>query len=165
MIRGSILLVGVATLAAALPAASTRTPPPLLVNESVSVPRGLYRLSGASTLDVGDLVAVRPPAGPARSYLNSLGAPPDQALLKRVAARGGERVCSGGGRLRTPRRRVSVPTRDRRGAPLPAWQGCRTLAADELLVLGDTPTSFDGRYFGPVRRADVQGRYREVLRW
>lgn len=58
-----------------------------------------------------------------------------------------------------------MPPRDRRGASLPAWRGCRTLAADELLLLGDTATSFDGRYFGPVRRAEVEGIYREVLQW
>ena len=86
-------------------------------------------------------------------------------LLKRVAALGGEAVCAERGRLNTPRRSVAVQAKDRRGAALPVWRGCRTLRPDELLVLGDTPTSFDGRYFGPVRRSAVEAVYTEVLRW
>src|SRR5690606_15341417 len=98
-------------------------------------------------------------------YLASLGMPPDVRLLKRVAAVGGETVCAGRGWLRTPRRAVAVSPADRRGVALPVWRGCRTLAADELLVLGDTPSSFDGRYFGPVTRGEVDGPYEEVVRW
>ena len=52
-----------------------------------------------------------------------------------------------------------------RGAALPAWRECRILAPDEVFLLGDTPGSFDSRYFGPVRRSDVVGVYREVLTW
>jgi len=39
------------------------------------------------------------------------------------------------------------------------------LRTDELFVLGDTPGSFDSRYFGPIRRAQVEGVYRETLTW
>jgi len=43
---------------------------------------------------------------------------------------------------------------------LPIWQDCRRLAADELFI----PTSFDGRYYGPIERARVVGVYRMIWR-
>jgi hypothetical protein len=50
-----------------------------------------------------------------------------------------------------------------RDSELPVWEGCRTIAAHELFVMnGRAPDSFDGRYFGPVVRADVIGRARPV---
>ncbi|MFW2345454.1 MAG: S26 family signal peptidase [Brevundimonas mediterranea] len=48
---------------------------------------------------------------------------------------------------------------------MPQWSDCRRLAADEVFLVGDTAGSFDSRYFGPVRTAEVIGVYREVLTW
>ena len=49
--------------------------------------------------------------------------------------------------------------RDRLGRPLPTWSGCRTLRSGELFVMNPAaPDSFDGRYFGVLRMADVIGR-------
>ena len=57
----------------------------------------------------------------------------------------------------------SARRRDSLGRELPVWKGCRTIAADELFVMNRrAPGSFDGRYFGPVARADVIGRARPV---
>jgi type IV secretory pathway protease TraF len=138
-------------------------PAPLLVNESASLPRGIYVRTGAPVAP-GRLVTLAPPPA-ARAYLAGLGVAPNARLLKRVAAVGGAQVCSVDGRLTWPRGEAVALRRDRRGRALPAWQGCRRLAADALLVMGDTPTSFDSRYFGPVRLADVEGVYREGWRW
>ena len=42
---------------------------------------------------------------------------------------------------------------------MPAWDGCRLLSGDEILLLNaDVPDSFDGRYFGPTRFDQVIGR-------
>ena len=42
-------------------------------------------------------------------------------------------------------------SRDRRGRPLPVWQGCRVVGADEVFVMNwQSADSLDGRYFGPV---------------
>jgi type IV secretory pathway protease TraF len=138
--------------------------PPLVINETPSVPPGLYVRSPGAEPMLGRLVTLAQPAT-ARAYLTGLGVPPDMRLLKRVAAVGGEPVCARRGRLRTPRQEVAAPRHDRRGVPLPVWDECRRLRADEVLLLGDTPTSFDSRYFGPVRRADLEGAYTEVLTW
>ena len=154
-------LAGLAAVATATLARGDE--PWLLVNESRSLPRGLY-LRASGPIAVGTTVTVRPPA-PARRYLTQLGAPADARLLKRVVAGAGAQVCDRAGRLAWPG--GSAPRRilDRRGARLPAWRDCRRLAADELLVIGDTALSFDSRYFGPVRRSAVRGPYKEVLRW
>jgi type IV secretory pathway protease TraF len=138
--------------------------PLALLNESPSLPKGLYLRSLDQTPRRGDIVALEPPPA-ARRYLASLGMPASVPLLKRVAAVGGEPVCRGGAELRWPGRAVAALPRDRRGSALPAWSGCRRLGADELLVVGDTPTSFDSRYFGPVRRASLTGVYWEAVRW
>jgi type IV secretory pathway protease TraF len=136
---------------------------PALINESPSLPRGLYLRIGAA-IEPGAVVAVPQPAV-VRPYFERLGVPSDVALLKRVAAVGGEPVCAEGGAVRTLDRRAIALERDRQGVVLPAWRECRVLASDEVFLLGDTPGSFDSRYFGPVRRSDIAGVYREVLRW
>ncbi|MFN3511856.1 MAG: S26 family signal peptidase [Phenylobacterium sp.] len=154
-----------AVLAGLAAAATSGGAPRLLVNESRSVPRGLYLRRDDLTPERGRLVAVRQPAGPAAAYLRGLGVPSDMRLLKRVAAVPGDAVCAWAGALVTPKGAVPAPGRDRRGAPLPSWRGCRHLGAGELLVLGDTPRSFDSRFFGPLRLEQVDGVYVEVLRW
>jgi conjugative transfer signal peptidase TraF len=154
----------VAALAASACTACTRAQPaPWLVNETPSLPRGVYRLT-AAPVSRGAIVAVTPPTT-ARRYLHDLGAPEGARLLKRVAALRGDTVCRRGQQLAWPRGVVTALRRDRLGRALPQWRGCRPLRADELLVLGDTPNSFDSRYFGPVRTAEIDGAYREVWRW
>ncbi|MCH4267313.1 MAG: S26 family signal peptidase [Brevundimonas sp.] len=134
-----------------------------LINESPSLARGLYVRTGEK-LSPGAIVAV-PQTEAARPYLERLGMPADLLLLKRVVALGGERVCAADEGVMAPGRRAPRLERDRRGMDLPAWRECRALEPDELFLLGDTPGSFDSRYFGPVRRSDVVGVYREVLTW
>lgn len=139
-------------------------PPLALLNESPSLPKGLYVRSLDQTPRRGSVVALEPPPA-ARRYLASLGMPTSVPLLKRIAAVRGESVCRGGAELRWPGRAVPALPRDRRGSALPAWSGCHRLGAYELLVMGDTLTSFDSRYFGPVRRTSLTGVYVEALRW
>jgi len=149
---------------AALALASAVAPPLALINESPSLPVGLYLRDPGAQPGPGAVVAAVPPPG-ARAYLARLGAPAEARLLKRVAAVGGQQVCAHPGQLLTPDRRVKVRSHDRQGAVLPIWRGCRVLEPDELILLGDTPGSFDSRYFGPVRRADLDGVYRRALAW
>lgn len=144
--------------------AAARAPAMVLVNESASLPRGLYLRAPLAAPVRGAVVAAPQPPS-ARAYLAGLGLPPDALLLKRVAATGGDRVCRTDGAVEAAGRRAALLERDRRGVRLGAWSGCRALAADELFLLGDTPTSFDSRYFGPVRIADTDGVFVEVLTW
>ena len=42
---------------------------------------------------------------------------------------------------------------------MPAWSGCRTLGPDAyFLLMAGVADSFDGRYFGITREADVVGK-------
>lgn len=155
-------------IAVAAPAGASRLAGPeaplLLINETRSAPRGLYLRSADPQPRLGRRVTIAQPRS-ARSYLAGLGVPAEMRLLKRIAAVAGERVCVERGVLRTPREAVRILSRDRRRVPLPAWRGCRLLAADEVMLLGDGPESFDGRYFGPVRGDRIEAAYGEVLRW
>lgn len=159
--RWSLTAAGIGLAAGALVAADR--PPLALVNESPSLPRGLYLRSGAE-VERGSIVAIAQPER-VRHYLARLSMPSEVLLIKRVAAVGGDPVCSDGRTVSTPERRVQLVGRDGEGINLPAWNQCRALADGELFLLGDTAGSFDSRYFGPVRRGEIKGVYREVLTW
>ncbi len=129
-------------------------------NASASVPTGLYAIRGKASLHVGERVAVEPPPAlrrllAARGYL-----PAGVPLLKRIAAVSGQRVCRfGHGVTIDGAIAGTARAHDRLGRPLPAWFGCRTLWTGELFVMNPAaPDSFDGRYFGVLRIADVIGR-------
>jgi conjugative transfer signal peptidase TraF len=152
-------LAGLAGAALALPPALQ--PAPWLVwNASPSVPIGLYRVGARVPFGPGDsVVAWLPSAAGAlaarRGYL-----PVAVPAVKRVAAAAGARVCAHGASVAIDGRRVATRlAADRRGRPLPWWNGCRTLAPDEIFLLAArSADSFDGRYFGPSPAADVIGR-------
>lgn len=85
-------------------------------------------------------------------------------FIKRVAANYGDRVCSDGDAIRINDRTVAHrAVLDSQGRALPHWSGCRTLSAEEVFLMGDTPDSFDSRYFGPVSAADIEGVWRPVF--
>jgi conjugative transfer signal peptidase TraF len=143
--------------AAALLALGTGARDILLYNATNSMPVGFYRRNETPPLR-GAIVTVRA-RDVARAYAASRGF--DDAgdrFLKRVAATAGDCVCAEGenivinGSIRAHRAR-----RDSRGAPLPWWNGCRRLGRGELFLLGDAQTSFDSRYFGPVRASAIEG--------
>lgn len=162
--RSALLCSPPAAALVALLLATTVRPALVLINESPSLPKGVYvrALGGAPVR--GAIVAIEQPTS-VRPYLTDLGMPPEVRLIKRVGAVNGDLVCSDGHSLHAPGRVVEVRNHDRNGTVLPVWRGCRRLAADELLLLGDTPTSLDGRYFGPVSVAQIEGVYRETLTW
>lgn len=149
-----------AVVGATLCAAVLRPPPLLLWNASASTPIGLYRVSPWSAGDVGDLVAVTPPAPLARWLADRRYLPLGVPLLKFVAARSGQRICRAGAVLSIDGRPVAIArARDGQGRPLPVWHGCRVLKPGELLLLNPAHRdSLDGRYFGPLPASAVIGR-------
>jgi len=162
--RGWAAILAAVMAAPILPAVAGALPTLALVNESRSLPRGLYvRRPGEDIERGGTAAAVQP--GIARSYLGSLGAPDDMVLLKRVAAVGGDLVCRKGDRVTTPTAESLVLERDRRGVRLASWAECRRLGTDEVFLLGDTPGSYDSRYFGPVDRTELRGAFTAVATW
>lgn len=133
-------------------------------NATASVPVGLYAIGAQTGLQRGDRVAIEP-ASTLQRYLASRGyLPAGVPLIKEIAALGGDTVCRHDLLITINGTAAGAARRlDSLGRELPVWKGCRTIAADELFVMNRrAPGSFDGRYFGPVARADVIGRARPV---
>lgn len=144
-------LIGLATLA--------RPAPRLVWNASASAPIGFYRVLSGNAVR-GDLVLVRTPESMRQLAAERGYLPLNVPLVKRVAAADGDIVCAADDAISVNGRVVAERlARDRLGRPLPAWTGCQTLEPDDVfLLMEDVTGSFDGRYFGPVRRAAIIGR-------
>jgi conjugative transfer signal peptidase TraF len=134
--------------------------PKLIWNASGSAPIGLYAIEREQSPEVTDLVAVRAPE-PIATFLADGGyLPRGVPLMKRVAALPGQRVCRIG--LEITVDEVSMGSAlddDRRGNPLPVWQGCRIVARGEMFLMNwQVKDNLDSRYFGPLPASSVIGR-------
>jgi conjugative transfer signal peptidase TraF len=134
----------------------------VLYNHSPSMTPGLY-LRSERTISLGAIVTIRATeAAPLEAARRGFDGPHDR-FLKRIAALPGDTICGQdadvtiNGRPAATRRSV-----DTQGLALPTWEGCRVLAEDQLFLLGDSADSFDGRYFGPVERAYIEGVWRPL---
>lgn len=144
------------------------------VNLSQSMPKGLYRLYGcgesaAERVAVGDLVALDVAKASQesaafrfffdRGYLSATGARSD-LLLKRVAARQGDRIDVRAGRVTVNGERLSEAASVRvfvadgetiPRAPIPAM-----IPARHVWLTCDHPHGIDSRYFGPISTSAIQ---------
>lgn len=133
--------------------------PAYIWNVSKSVPIGLYQVQPVGRLVVTELVAVRPPE-PLATFLDLNGyLPIGVPMLKRVLALPGQTVCRKGLTISVDAIEMGEAlSRDRRGRPLPVWQGCRVVGADEVFLMNwQSEDSLDGRYFGLVPQSCVIG--------
>lgn len=136
-----------------------RPAPLLLWNASASAPVGLYRVISSAPIQRGDMVLVRTPDSVRDLAAEHGYLPLNVPLVKRVAALAGDMVCAIGDDLSINGKWVaSRLERDHLGRPLPHWEGCRRLGDEVFPLMADVPTSFDGRYFGPVPTSAVIGR-------
>jgi conjugative transfer signal peptidase TraF len=157
MSRRGVLAVGVLGIGALAWSPPT---PRLVWNATASAPIGLYRLELRGSIARGDLVFATLPDSARRLAASRGYLPSNVPLVKRVEALAGDRICAAGDGIIVNERVVArrLPA-DGQGRPLPAWQGCRTLAATEILLLTESvPDSFDGRYFGPIGTDHILGR-------
>jgi conjugative transfer signal peptidase TraF len=150
---GAVVLPGVAS-----------PPPQLIWNASASVPIGLYSVQPEPEPKVPDIVVVRPPEALVGFLSDGGYLPRGVPLLKHVAAVGGQRICRMGAAVSIDGVTVGEALgHDRRGRPLPVWQGCTILAADQVFLFNaDRPDSLDGRYFGPLSRTTIVGRAQPI---
>jgi conjugative transfer signal peptidase TraF len=160
---GILLTTSAATVGIAL-TAFIDVPKKLIWNMSASVPLGLYTITAADPLSIGDRVAIDPPEPLAR-YLAKRGyLPRGVPLLKTIAAMPGQRVCRIGNKIIIDGKAVGK-TRDcdRLGRVLPVWQGCRRIAESEFFLMNvSVPDSYDGRYFGATPATAIIGRARPL---
>lgn len=133
----------------------------MLFNATPSVPTGLYVRSGAPVRE-GAFVTVRA-ADVARDYasLRHFTDTGDR-FIKRVAAREGVRVCAEGENVSVGLETLTRATHDSVGRALPTWEGCHVLHSGEVFLLGETPDSFDSRYFGIVREDAIEGVWKRL---
>ena len=157
--RGYVIATCLAIMGTTL-ASLVPVPLRLIWNASASVPIGFYDLDPPGHLEVGDLVAVLPDQ-PLADFLVERGyIGRDVPLMKRVMGLAGQRVCRTGNVIAVD----AIPLgraldRDRRGRPLPVWQGCRRLADGQIFLMNpDVSDSLDGRYFGPIPARGVIGK-------
>lgn len=120
------------------------------------MPRGIYRLQSPQELKVSDLVVVTlPPAAQQFAVAHRVFAP-GGAVLKRVAAMTGDRVCWIDRAVAINGRLVAIARRrNHDNHALLHWSGCLRLRSHELFVLGQAQGSFDSRFFGPVDQTAV----------
>jgi conjugative transfer signal peptidase TraF len=156
-----IVLALCAGAVALLAAGELRRGDVVLFNATPSVPTGFYVRSDAQVHEgafvtvraadvAGDYAAVR--------HFTDTG----DRFIKRVAAREGDRVCAEGERVRVGAESLTRATHDSAGRALPTWEGCRVLHAGEVFLLGETPDSFDSRYFGIVREDAIEGIWKRL---
>jgi conjugative transfer signal peptidase TraF len=134
--------------------------PRLVWNASESVPMGLYGVQPARRLIVTDLVVAFPPE-PLATFLAEGGYPPHVVpLIKRILALPEQMVCRNDSAITVDGIEVGAAReRDRRGRPLPVWQGCRAVRQGEVFLMNwDEPASLDSRYFGALPITTVVGR-------
>ena len=165
-VRRTLLLSGIA-LALIGASAAVRTDPVLLWNPSLSVPVGFYIVTPIDTLEVGALVAVRPPQPLETWLINNRYVGRDTPLLKRIAALPGAEVCREGSTIQIDGEAVAeARERDRLDRPLTVWTGCRVLADGDVFFLNARePASLDGRYFGPLDDEVIIGRATPLWTW
>ena len=133
--------------------------PRLVWNASASAPVGLYAVAPGATLSRGDMVVAWPPPAARALAARRHYLPANVPLVKRVRAIVGDLVCAAGRTITVNGRAIADrQTVDRAGRAMPWWRGCVTLTNGALLLFNDAPASFDGRYFGPSRAADVIGK-------
>ncbi|WP_159008616.1 S26 family signal peptidase [Bradyrhizobium sp. S69] len=157
--RTVTILIAVTAVALVL-STMGETTPIYIWNASKSVPIGLYQVQPAGRLAVTELVAVRPPE-PLATFLDLNGyLPVGVPMLKRVLALPGQTVCRKGLTISVDAIDVGdALSRDNHGRPLPVWQGCHAVEADELFLMNwQSEDSLDGRYFGFVPNSSVIGK-------
>lgn len=156
--RSCAVTLGVLGLGALLLSSLFPPRPWLVWNTSESAPVGLYRIDDASVLASGDMVLARVPVRFRRLAAERRYVPSNVPLVKRVLAVPGDRVCGVRGAIFINGTFVAArAARDARGRPMPWWHGCVVLGGGAYFLLMESPASFDGRYFGPTRRADIIG--------
>ena len=143
----------------------------VVANTTQSVEPGLYLAVPGAEVGVGRLMSFRVPEAARPYFAGRAGRPVGDAdgwfLIKPVAAGPGDAVDTTGRRVLINGRDLGpIFTHDGAGRKLPRWRERRTLRDGEWFVLSRRGAgSLDGRYFGPIRRQEVEHVRRPLVRW
>jgi len=156
---GWVMLTTCAALCTAISAAFHPLPR-LIWNASASVPIGLYAVRPAGIPQIDELVIVRPPIALAKFMDQRRYLPIGVPMLKRVAALPGQIVCRAGRVITVDGTDLGEAVdHDRRGRPLPVWQGCQRVGVGEVFLMNwRSEDSLDSRYFGLLAATTIIGR-------
>jgi len=132
----------------------------IFLNETLSMKRGLYLRKKIEKLSLGDTVLISLPKSLKEFSKTHPWLSRNEPLLKKVAALPGDRVCRRGGNVFINGRSAAVAReRDRAGAFLPKWEGCLRVKANQFFAMGElSKSSFDSRYFGPLKKSLLIGK-------
>lgn len=138
----------------------------LYVNDSPSMPRGLYWIR----LDVlpserGEVVVFRPTQAFAHLIYGRGWLPRDMPLIKPVGGVAGDIYCAIDGRFLVDGEDAGpIFARDAQGRLVPQMAGCHRVERGTFLPVSSyLPRSFDGRYMGTVPVSNVIGTGVPVL--
>jgi signal peptidase I len=140
----------------------------LTINVSSSLPRGVYWLIGTGEITKGDIVIFNIPKKSekyihGRKYLKK----DVKKLLKKVVATEKENIFRIDDKLYINGKFHSyIKSKDSNGRNLP-YLSTRDLQpkSNEFFVLGINPNSFDSRYFGAIKRSDIESKAKLILKY
>jgi len=135
----------------------------LIWNRTGSAPEGLYWRSD-EPFSRGKWVAVSAASAHAKwaeahGYVGR-----NWPLLKEIAAGPGDTVCRTGAVIYiNGTARSWAKTHDVSGSKMPSWEGCERLGPNRFFLLSPHPASLNGRYFGIISGADLDGVIHPIL--
>ena len=145
------------------------------LNTTPSIPVGVYRLTNEPLVKGVYVLFCPPPAAvfdmaKARGYLGAGYCPGGYGqLMKKILAVQDDVVSIGtdGVQVNGQLLPLSAPIKtDGGGRLLPDYKASRVLDSAEVLLMSDSNIgSFDGRYFGPIQRSQIQGVIRPIFTW
>lgn len=145
------------------------------LNTTPSIPVGVYRLTNEPIVKGAYVLFCPPPAAvfdmaKARGYLGAGYCSGGYGhLMKKILAVQDDVVVIGtdGVQVNGQLLPLSAPIKaDGAGRPLPDYKADSVLDSTEVLVMSDSnSSSFDGRYFGPIQRSQIQGVIRPIFTW
>ena len=147
----------------------------LRLNTTPSIPVGVYQLTH-DALSKGAFVYFCPSRSTVFDMAKELGyisagfCPGGYGhLMKKILATQNDVVIIGkaGVQINGQWLPLSTPLlTDGAGRPLPQYESLRILAVGEFLLMAENNDySFDGRYFGTIKREQIEGVIRPVLTW
>ena len=145
------------------------------INTTPSLPLGVYQLTNELLVKGAYVLFCPPPAAiftmaKARGYLGAGYCPGGYGhLMKRLVATKDDKVIINAEGVLINDRRLPLSgaiQHDGLGRSLPHYEASWVLGDDEVLLMSDSHSgAFDGRYFGPIQRSQIEGVLRPVFTW